>query len=76
MVSICGTIACEWLALEGARVATMKNLLPVILVSTLLVACSGEGLSPERKACLEKATTESERIACNNAAAIRTDKGD
>lgn len=66
-----------WVAsIEAAHVFMMKNLLPVILVSTFLVACSGEGLSPERKACLEKATTESERIACNDASAIRKDKGE
>ncbi len=34
----------------------------------------GEGLSPERKACLESAKMETERIAVNNAAAIRADQ--
>ena len=38
------------------------------------VLWGGEGLSPERKACLESAKTEAERMACNNAAAIRADQ--
>ena len=46
----------------------------VLLLASLIAACSGEGLSPERKACLENAKTEAERIACNNAAAIRSDR--
>ena len=46
----------------------------VLLLSVLMAACGGEGLSPERKACLEDAKTESERIACNDASAIRADK--
>ena len=36
-----------------------------------MASCGGKGLSPERKACLESAKTEAERIAVNNAAAIR-----
>jgi len=46
----------------------------VLLLSVLMASCGGEGLSPERKACLESAKTEAERIACNNAAAIRADQ--
>ena len=46
----------------------------VLFLASLMAACSGEGLSPERKACLENAKTEAERIACNNAAAIRSDR--
>ena len=40
-----------------------------------MASCGGgEGLSPERKACLESAKTEAERFACNNAAALRADQ--
>ena len=52
----------------------MKTSWIVLLVAGLMAACSGEGLSPERKACLESAKTEAELIACNNAAAIRSDR--
>ena len=41
---------------------------------TTAAACSGESLSPERKACLEKASTEAERIECNKESAIEADK--
>lgn len=44
------------------------------LMTVLLAACSGESLSPERKACLEKASTEAERIECNKESAIQADK--
>ncbi len=52
----------------------MKALFPFLLVATALAACSQEGLSPERKACLEKASTEAERIECNKASAIDSDR--
>ena len=44
------------------------------LMTVMLAACSGESLSPERKACLEKASTEAERIECNKESAIEADK--
>ena len=44
------------------------------LMTVVLAACSGESLSPERKACLEKASTEAERIECNKETAIEADK--
>ena len=44
------------------------------LMTVVLAACSGESLSPERKACLEKASTEAERIKCNKESAIEADK--
>lgn len=44
------------------------------LMTVVLAACSGESLSPERKACLEKASTEAERIECNKESAIQADK--
>ena len=44
------------------------------LITVVLAACSGESLSPERKACLEKASTEAERIECNKESAIEADK--
>ena len=44
------------------------------LMTVVLAACSGESLSPERKACLEKASTEAERIECNKESAIEADK--
>ena len=40
----------------------------------LIAACSSTGLSPERQACLEKATSEAERIECNKQSAIDADK--
>ena len=43
-------------------------------LTVVLAACSGESLSPERKACLEKASTEAERIECNKESAIEADK--
>jgi hypothetical protein len=43
-------------------------------MTVVLAACSGESLSPERKACLEKASTEAERIECNKESAIEADK--
>ena len=43
-------------------------------LTLVLAACSGESLSPERKACLEKASTEAERIECNKESAIEADK--
>ena len=43
-------------------------------LTVVLAACSGESLSPERKACLEKASTEAERIECNKESAIEVDK--
>ena len=46
----------------------------VLLLASLMAACSGEGLSPERKACLEKASSEAERIECNKESAIEADK--
>ena len=44
------------------------------LMTVVLTACSGESLSPVRKACLEKASTEAERIECNKESAIEADK--
>ena len=44
------------------------------LMTVVLAACSGESLSPERKACLEEASTEAERIECNKESAIEADK--
>ena len=46
----------------------------LVLMTVVLAACSGESLSPERKACLEKASTEAERIECNKESAIEADK--
>ena len=51
----------------------MKMIL-LALMTLVLVACSGQSLSPERKTCLEKANTEAERIECNKASAIDADK--
>ena len=44
------------------------------LMTVVLAACSGESLSPEHKACLEKASTEAERIERNKESAIEADK--
>ena len=52
---------------------SMKLLL-LALLTVVLAACSGKSLSPERKACLEKASTEAERIECNKESAIEADK--
>ena len=77
---ICTCLSCLggprswWLAMDQPRAGLMKISWIVLLVSVLMASCGGEGLSPERKACLESAKTEAERIACNNAAAIRADK--
>ena len=68
----------EMLMPFGWRVATTrdlsdvqtKSLLSRLLLTGVLTACSGSGLSPERKACLETATSEAERIECNKASAI------
>ena len=49
---------------------TNENLLDCSFTNRLMASCAGEG-HLERKACLESAKTEAERIACNNAAAIR-----
>jgi len=46
----------------------------LVLMTVVIAACSGENLSPERKACLEKASTEAERIECNKESAIEADK--
>ena len=46
----------------------------LVLLTVVLAACSGESLSPERKACLEKASTEAERIECNKESAIEADQ--
>jgi len=51
----------------------MKWMLLAVM-AVVLAACSGESLSPERKACLEKANTEAERIECNKESAIEADK--
>ena len=51
----------------------MKALL-LLLMASVLAACNGTKLSPERQACLEKAKTEAERIECNKASAIDADK--
>ena len=50
------------------------KLMLLALMTVVLAACSGESLSPERKACLEKASTEAERIECNKESAIEADK--
>ena len=50
------------------------KLILLALMTVVLAACSGESLSPERKACLEKASTEAERIECNKDSAIEADK--
>ena len=50
------------------------KLIFLALMTVVLAACSGESLSPERKACLEKASTEAERIECNKESAIEADK--
>lgn len=50
------------------------KLILLALMAVVLAACSGESLSPERKACLEKASTEAERIECNKESAIEADK--
>ena len=50
------------------------KLILLALMTVVLAACSGESLSPERKACLEKASTEAERIECNKESAIEADK--
>ena len=60
--------------LLNSRSELMKTPWIVLLVAGLMAACNSEGLSPERKACLGNAKTEAERIACNNAAAIREDR--
>ena len=66
---------CSWsLATDQPLAGLMKISWIVLLLSVLVASCGGEGLSPERKACLESAKTEAERIACNNAAAIRADQ--
>ena len=64
--------ASPWVA--SNRSATPWANEDLLLLSVLMASCGGEGLSPERKACLESAKTEAERIACNNAAAIRADQ--
>ena len=65
---------CSWsLATDQPLAGLMKISWIVLLLSVLMASCGGEGLSPERKACLESAKTEAERIACNNTAAIRAD---
>ena len=65
---------CSWsLATDQPLAGLMKISWIVLLLSVLVASCGGEGLSPERKACLESAKTEAERIACNNTAAIRAD---
>ena len=63
-----------WLGMDQPPPGPMKISWIVLLLSVLMASCGGEGLSPERKACLESAKTEAERIACNNAAAIRADQ--
>ena len=69
---------CDSLVRHGylldSRSEPMKTPWIVLLVAGLMAACNSEGLSPERKACLGNAKTEAERIACNNAAAIREDR--
>ena len=50
------------------------KLMLLVVMAVVLAACSGESLSPERKACLEKASTEAERIECNKESAIEADK--
>ena len=50
------------------------KLILLALMTVVLAACSGESLSPERKVCLEKASTEAERIECNKESAIEADK--
>ena len=50
------------------------KLVLLALMTVVLAACSGESLSPERQACLEKASTEADRIECNKASAIDADK--
>ena len=50
------------------------KLMLLALMTVVLAACSGENLSPERKACLEKASNEAERIECNKESAIEADK--
>ena len=50
------------------------KLILLALMTVVLAACSGESLSPGRKACLEKASTEAERIECNKESAIEADK--
>ena len=64
-----GLLSHEYLCINAMKISWI-----VLLLASLMAACSGEGLSPERKACLENAKTEAERIACNNAAAIRSDR--
>ena len=50
------------------------KLMLLAVMAVVLAACSGESLSPERKACLEEASTEAERIECNKESAIEADK--
>jgi len=52
----------------------MKGVLSVLLLAGLMAACSSNELSPARKACLEKAASEAERIECNKQSAIDADK--
>ena len=63
-----------WLAQEHPCSPLMKAILPLLLLTGLIAACSSTGLSPERQACLEKATSEAERIECNKQSAIDADK--
>ena len=53
--------------------SAMKISLIVLVGSVLMASCDGAALSPERKARLDNAKTEAERIACNNAVIIRAD---
>lgn len=50
------------------------KLILLAVMTVVLAACSSESLSPERKACLEKTSTEAERIECNKESAIEADK--
>ena len=60
--------------LEDPCSPLMKAILSLLLLTALIAACSSTGLSAERQACLEKATSEAERIECNKQSAIDADK--
>ncbi len=52
-----GLLSHDYLCINPMKISWI-----VLLLASLMTACSGEGLSPERKACLENAKTEAERI--------------
>ena len=45
-----GLLSHDYLCIHAMKISWI-----VLLIASLMAACSGEGLSPERKACLENA---------------------